>query len=58
MSEPRDFNETSSPADSSEQIEQIDELDPRVDDDDLVKGGRRRAEDPDQGGEIAPKFGG
>jgi hypothetical protein len=53
MSEPRDFNDTSSPADSSEQIEQISELDPRVDADDQVKGGRnKRAEDPDQGGEV------
>ena len=53
MSDPREFSEqASSPSDGSEQIEQIGELDARVENDDQVKGGAKRREDPDQGGEV------
>ena len=57
MTDPREFNEQANTEDSADQIEQIDELDARVENDDEVKGGARRAGDPCDGGEIAGGLG-
>ena len=57
MTDPREFNEQASQDEGTEQIEQIDELESRVDKADEVKGGAHRAGDPCDGGEISDRLG-
>jgi hypothetical protein len=55
MSDPRESDELASES-GDEQIEQLQELDERIDDPDQVKGGRRTTGDPCDGGEISPRL--
>lgn len=56
MTDPREFEEQASPEDGAEQIEEIDELDARIEDDDQVKGGAKRSSDPCEGGEGSSRL--
>ena len=57
MTDPRESEEQANTEESVDQIEQIDELDARVENDDQITGGRKASSDPCEGGEISRQIG-